>query len=119
MPKLARSSESDGGIQPRAVQSSYVRHSSVSGLSLQYSSSGSTPFYRSRAWLAAALSSSTSSHAATHSALTGSSAHVSFACLMLSDNLLARSSGVAGELAATDTNRRCARTGRTKNDTTF
>nr|ACN31800.1 unknown [Zea mays] len=32
---------------------------------------------------------------------------------MLSDTFFARSGGVGGELAATPTNRRCARTGRT------
>ncbi|MED6183999.1 hypothetical protein PIB30_043125 [Stylosanthes scabra] len=56
----------------------------VSGLSLQKSSSGSDSFSLSLAWLAAALSSSTSSHAATHSPLAGSSEHVSCAFFILS-----------------------------------
>nr|ACN25890.1 unknown [Zea mays] len=99
-----------------------MRHSSESGLSLQYFSSGSLALVSlrlSRAWLAVALSSSTSSHAAAHSASPfWSSAHVSSACLMLSDTLSEISGGVAGPLDRTATNRPPPRRAAAGNQTT-
>ncbi|KAF1879243.1 hypothetical protein Lal_00047917 [Lupinus albus] len=65
-----------------------IRHSSAP----QYVSRGSMLFLF-LAWLAAALSSSTSSHAATHSPLMGSPEHASSAFFMLSSTFFDMISG--------------------------
>nr|GMD27795.1 hypothetical protein Saspl_012377 [Ipomoea batatas] len=65
------------------------------GLSLQNSSRGSESFFLSLAWLAAALSSSTSSQAATHSPLVGSPAQASSAFFTLSATFSDKLSGAA------------------------
>jgi hypothetical protein len=78
--KLEHTSEVKNYSEWTSSQSSYTLHSSVSGFSAQYASSGSwDSFFRSRACAASAASSSYSSHATAQGAEVSSSLQVALA----------------------------------------